>query len=90
MNECANILEGQTILTIPLLPAARASLNTETRRSAPLSATFRREIASDRVHVSAAEGGVVLHSIKRFAELLFWRFVYSAESSFNSCLYCRV
>ena len=85
-----NKLGVQTIPRILLLQSVRVSLSIESKHLARFVITFCKEFVSDRVHAFVAEGDEVLQLGDFIAALLSWRFAYSAESSFSSCLHCFV
>lgn len=85
-----NKLEVQTIPRILLLQIVRVSLSIESRHLARFAITFCRGFVSDRVHAFVAEGDEVLQLRNSISAILVWRFTYSAESSFSSCLHCFV
>ena len=85
-----NKLEVQTIPMILLLQIVRVSLSIESKHLARFVIAFCRGFVSDRVHAFVVEGDEVLQLRNSITALLVWRFTYSAESSFSSCLHCFV
>ena len=85
-----NKLGVQTIPMILLLQIVRVSLSIESKHLARFVIAFCRGFVSDRVHAFVVEGDEVLQLRNSITALLVWRFTYSAESSFSSCLHCFV